>query len=47
VEDVLITGRDELPPGSGRWLWMIVPVNAPGVRVMARPIAARHANPFR
>jgi len=46
VEDVLITGRDELPPGSGRWLWLIVPVNAPGVRIIARPIAARHANPF-
>jgi 4-hydroxyphenylacetate 3-monooxygenase len=46
VEDVLITGRDELPPGSSRWLWIVVPVNAPGVRVMARPIAARHANPF-
>lgn len=46
AEDVLITGRDELPPGSGRWLWMIVPVNASGVRVLARPIASRHANPF-
>ena len=46
AEDVLITGRDELPPGSGRWLWFIVPVNAPGVRVVTRPPAARHANPF-
>lgn len=46
AEDVLITGRDELPPGSGRWLWFIVPVNAPGVRVVARPPAPRHANPF-
>ena len=31
AQDVLITGRDELPPGSGRWLWIIVPVNAPGM----------------
>ena len=46
AEDVLITGRDEMPPGSGRWLWFIVPVNAPGVRVVARPPAPRHANAF-
>jgi 4-hydroxyphenylacetate 3-monooxygenase len=46
AEDVLITSRDELPPGSGRWLWFIVPVNAPGVRVVARPPAPRHANAF-
>lgn len=46
AEDVLITGRNEFPPGSGRWPWMIVPVNATGVRVVTRPIAARHRNPF-
>ena len=46
AEDILITGRDELPPGSGRWLWLIVPINAPGVRVVARTPASRHANPF-
>jgi 4-hydroxyphenylacetate 3-monooxygenase len=46
AEDVLITSRDEMPPGSGRLLWMIVPVNAPGVRVVARPPAPRHANAF-
>ena len=46
AEDVLITSRDELPPGSGRWPWFIMAVNAPGVRVMARRTAARHANPF-
>ena len=46
AEDLLITGRDELPPGSGRWLWFIVPVNAPGIRVVARQPVARHANPF-
>ena len=44
--DLLITSRDELPPGSGRWPWFIVPVNAPGVRIVARRISARHANPF-
>jgi aromatic ring hydroxylase len=46
AEDVLITCRDEMPAGSGRHLWFIVPVNAPGVRVVARRTAARHANPF-
>lgn len=46
AEDVLITSRDELPPGSGRWPWFIVPVNAPGVRTVARRASARHANPF-
>ena len=46
AEDLLITGRDELPPGSGRWLWFIVPVNAPGIRVVARRTVAKHKNPF-
>jgi aromatic ring hydroxylase len=46
AEDVLITSRDELPPGSGRWPWFIVSVNAPGVRVVTRAPAPRHANPF-
>jgi len=46
AEDLLITGRDELPPGSGRWLWFIVPVNAPGIRVVARRTATRHKNAF-
>lgn len=46
AEDVLITSRDELPPGSGRWPWIIVAVNSPGVRVVARRSSARHANPF-
>lgn len=46
AEDLLITSRDELPPGSGRLLWFIVPVNAPGLRVVSRRIAARHRNPF-
>ena len=46
AEDLLITSRTELPPGSGRYLWFIVPVNSPGLRVVSRRIAARHANPF-
>ena len=46
AEDLLITSRNELPEGSGRYLWMIVPVNAPGLRVVARRLAARHPNPF-
>ena len=46
AEDLLITSRTELPPDSGRHLWFIVPVNAPGLRVVSRRIAARHSNPF-
>ena len=46
AEDLLVTSRDELPPGSGRHLWFIVPVNAPGLRVVSRRISARHHNRF-
>ncbi len=46
AEDLLITGRDELPPGSGRHLWFIVPVNSRGLRVVSRRPVSRHANPF-
>ena len=46
AEDLLITSRDELPPGSGRHLWFIVPVNSPGIRVVARRPVARHRNRF-
>ena len=46
AEDLLITSRNELPPGSGRHLWFIVPVNAPGLRVVSRRTSARHPNPF-
>jgi aromatic ring hydroxylase len=46
AEDVLITSRDPFPPGGSRWLWFIVGVNSPGVRVVARRTAARHANSF-
>ena len=46
AEDLLITSRDELPPGSGRWLWFIVPVNSPGIRIVTRRPVAKHKNPF-
>ncbi len=46
AEDLLISARNEMPPGSGRILWFIVPVNAPGLRVVTRRAAARHKNPF-
>ena len=46
AEDLLITSRNELPPDSGRHLWMIVPVNSSGLRVVSRRVAARHENPF-
>ena len=46
AEDLLITSRDEMPLGSGRHLWFIVPVNAPGLRVVSRRPSARHSNRF-
>ena len=46
AEDLLITSRDEMPPGSGRHLWFIVPVNSRGLRVVSRRPAARHENRF-
>ena len=46
AEDLLISTRNDMPTGSGRFLWFIVPVNAPGLRVVSRRAAARHKNPF-
>ena len=46
AEDLLVTCRDELPMHNGRFQWFIVPVNSPGLRVVARRVAARHENPF-
>jgi len=46
AEDLLITSRDEWPPGSGRLLWFILPVSAPGIRIVARRPVARHSNAF-
>ncbi len=46
AEDLLITTRDEMPPGSGRHLWFIVPVNAPGLQVVSRRAVAKHPNSF-
>ncbi len=46
AEDLLITSRNELPPGSGRHIWFIVPVNSRGIRVVSRRPVAKHPNPF-
>lgn len=46
AEDLLVSTRNDMPAGSGRYLWFIVPVNAPGLRVVSRRAAARHENPF-
>ena len=46
AEDLLITSRNDMPPGSGRHLWFIVPVNAPGLRVVSRRAVAKHSNRF-
>ena len=46
AEDLLITSRDELPAGSGRHLWFIVPVNSRGIRVVSRRTVAKHENRF-
>ncbi len=46
AEDLLISTRNDMPAESGRFLWFIVPVNAPGLRVVSRRAAARHKNAF-
>ena len=46
AEELLVTCRDELPLHNGRFQWFIVPVNSPGLRVVARRVASRHENPF-
>ena len=46
AEDLLISTRNDMPTGSGRYLWFIVPVNSPGLRVVSRRPVARHKNPF-
>ena len=46
AEDLLVSTRNDMPAGSGRHLWFVVPVNAPGLRVVSRRRAARHKNAF-
>jgi 4-hydroxyphenylacetate 3-monooxygenase len=46
AEDVLITGGTQLHPDSEKRSWFIVNVNAPGLRVVTRRVANRHANKF-
>ena len=46
AEDLLISTRNDMPQGSGRHLWFIVPVNATGLRVVSRRAVAKHKNPF-
>ena len=46
AEDLLVSTRNDMPPGSGKYPWFIVPVNAPGLKVVTRRPAARHKNPF-
>ena len=46
AEDLLVGSMNELPPGSGRHLWFIVPVNARGIRVVSRRPVIKHDNPF-
>ena len=46
AEDLLISTRNDMPAGSGRFLWFIVPVNSAGLRVVSRRPVARHKNPF-
>lgn len=46
AEDLLISTRNDMPAGSGRYLWFIVPVNSPGLRVVSRRPVAKHKNPF-
>ena len=46
AEDLLVSTRNDMPPGSGKYPWFIVPVNAPGLKVVTRRPAARHKNLF-
>ena len=46
AEDLLISTRNDMPAGSGRYLWFIVPVNSAGLRVVSRRPVAKHKNPF-
>ena len=46
AEELLVAGMNELPPGSGRHLWFIVPVNARGIRVVSRRRVVKHENRF-
>ena len=45
ADDVFVSGATKLEPDSEHFLWFIIPVAAPGVRVVARKSAARHPDP--
>ena len=45
ADDVLVTGATRRKPDSKFFTWFIIPVAAPGVRVIARKPAARHEDP--
>ena len=45
ADDVFVSGATRRRPGDEHFLWFIIPVGAPGVRVVARKIAARYPHP--
>ena len=45
ADDVFVSGAGKRRPGDDRFTWFIIPVSAPGVRVVTRKIAARHPHP--
>ena len=45
ADDVFVSGATRRGADSPHFTWFIIPVSAPGVRVVARKPAARHADP--
>ena len=45
ADDVFVSGAAKRASGDEHFAWFIIPVAAPGVRVVARKIAARHPHP--
>lgn len=45
AHDVFVSGAAKRRPDDEHFTWFIIPVGAPGVRVVARKIAARHPHP--
>jgi len=46
ADDVFIAGATRLRETDEHYSWFIIPVNAPGVRLIARKPSARYENPF-
>ena len=45
ADEVFVSGAGKRGPNDPHFTWFIIPVGAPGVKVVARKIAARHPHP--